>query len=434
MPAELTDDLAVDVLIIGGGVQGHYLARQLADRYSVCLLTDPTMRVETLEAEGYLSAGYDGNDANKIQPARRAAGYWKLWAESNEIPHDIVDTVYAVAPDDISLRTRLWSDAALGYTQSADLPQAFGGGTISEHMPFVTTNDVLISPSVMLNTLRKGIEHCCIEGKVMKIGLANDKAIEFVDVDVDGTTVPIVARYTVFAASGGNAGLLQKTAVRFRDVAKRKDRQELVKSSQAIRRRYVLCVRGDSLPPVAGHFGGFQVASHQVPGSRDRVWIVNPPIDDALTTLGPDALQFEVAVDSAVVSGVVRVLFGMSPELERIAHRVQWGVYARRKTEHPMMAVRNTSNVGQPAPAKIENFGLDTFMALWPSHTSYAMIVGDVAAERITESLGPRHDFGLAVSPAELAPSAPNPIVARWEADTFPWLGWDAFAREHGIS
>ncbi len=431
MPPELSDDLAVDVLIIGGGIQGHYLARQLADRYSVCLLTDPAARVETTEAEGYLSAGYEGNDANRIQPARRAAGYWKLWAESHELRHDEARTHYAVAPDELSTRPRLWSDASLVYRE-AELPGVFSGGSISDHVTFETSNDVLISPSVLLNELRRGIEHCCLRGSVIKISLNNDKAVDWVDVEIDGVTIPIVPRYTVLAASGGNAGLLQKVALRLRDPVRRKEGVDVAKASQAVRRRYLLCVRGADLPLVAGHYGGYTITAHTVDGG-DVVWIVNPPIDDTLTTLGADDLRFEVNVDDKVVAGAVGALFAMSPQIEREAHHFQWHVYARRKTEHPMMAARNTAKVGQPAPAKIDNFGLEQFMALWPSHSSYAMIVGDVAAERIAESLGPKGDFGLALSPAEFAHAEPEPAIARWEAPGFGWRSWDAFRADHSI-
>ena len=115
----MSDDLAVDVLIIGGGIQAHYLARQLSDDYSVCVLVDPSLREESLEAEGYMSAGYDGNDANRIQPARRAAGYWKLWAESNDLVHDETDPLFTVATDDLSTIPRLWSDASLVHVPVA---------------------------------------------------------------------------------------------------------------------------------------------------------------------------------------------------------------------------------------------------------------------------------------------------------------------------
>ena len=85
----------------------------------------------TLESTGYLSAGYDGNDANRIQPARRAAGWWRLWAESNGVPFaDGAARTTWSARDEVSTRTRLWTDAKLAATRSTSCPTAFAGGTL----------------------------------------------------------------------------------------------------------------------------------------------------------------------------------------------------------------------------------------------------------------------------------------------------------------
>lgn len=425
-------DLLVDVLVIGGGIMGHYLTRSLANRYSVCMLTDPTVRVETIEAEGYFSAGYDGNDVARIQPARRAAGYWKLWAESNGVEHDQADKQFLLAPDDEVARTRLWSDASLVFRRADAIAPVFSGGSCADHVPYLVENDVVVNPAHVLAELRRGIEDCCVEGEVVRFGLATDEAIDHVEVDVDGQTVPIVPRFVVLAASGGNAGLLHKIAVRFRDPARRKAGIDTARASQAVRHRLLVCVKGAELPLVAGQVDGLHVAAHPLTDTIDRVWLVSPPIDDARTVLGEEDLRFEVPVDSDAVADTVDRLLAASPELAGIAHRLQWSAYGRRKTEHPMMAVPDTSAVGQPAPAKVETFGLDAFLALWPSHLSYAMIVGDVAAERIGEALGPTGAFSDGLLPRHLAGRS-EPFRARWDHPEFPWDNWETFAGVHGI-
>ncbi len=433
MAADPGAELGVDVLIIGGGIMGHYLAQSLVPKYTVCLLTDPQIRVETIEAEGYFSAGYEGNDANRIQPARRAAGYWKLWAESNGVENDYAPTYFLVPPDDEIARTRLWTDAALVFHREDRVPSVFEGGSASSHLPYVVENDVIMNPAHVLGKLREGVEHCCLEGEVVKFIMASDEGIDYVEVDVNGELIPIVPRFTVLAASGGNAGLLSKVAVRTRDAEKRKDRVETAKTCQAVRKKYLLAARGSDLPLVAGHVNGLQITAHPLAGTNDRIWLVSPPIDDTLTTLGQEDLRFEVPVDPKVVAATIGTLFSTSPEIERIAHRLQWSVYVRRKTEHPMMAVRDTSSVGQPAPAKIETLGIDGFMALWPSHLSYSMIVGDVASERIGEYLGAPGDFSADLSVADLAGPL-EPLRPRWDRDDFPWHDWDSFAKTHDIS
>ena len=98
-PADLDGDLAVDVLVIGAGHPGAvHRPRGGADLLGVRGLRPGHGRRRTLESDGYLSAGYDGNDVNRIQPARRAAAWWRLWAESNGVGVRAEPTWYVVAP------------------------------------------------------------------------------------------------------------------------------------------------------------------------------------------------------------------------------------------------------------------------------------------------------------------------------------------------
>src|SRR4051794_27803263 len=98
MPPASDVDLGVDVLIIGGGIQGLYLARSLHPRYAVCVVADPRRPPEDLDSNGLFSAGYGGNDVVRIQPARRSAGYWRLWAESNDLDLDVATSLVALDP------------------------------------------------------------------------------------------------------------------------------------------------------------------------------------------------------------------------------------------------------------------------------------------------------------------------------------------------
>src|SRR3954454_6370591 len=151
MAPDLDGDLGVDVLIIGGGIQGLYIAREVAKTYSVCVVADPAVASATLESSGYLSAGYDGNDANRIQPARRAAGWWRLWAESNRVPFADEPPYYAVAPAEVSSRTRLWTDAMLATSPVDELPDIFLDGNLEGGAVFRADTDVVINPATILS-------------------------------------------------------------------------------------------------------------------------------------------------------------------------------------------------------------------------------------------------------------------------------------------
>ena len=432
MEPHLDRDLGVDVLVIGGGIQGLYLARELSRTYSVCVVSDPAVPTGTLESAGYLSAGYDGNDANRAQPARRAAAWWRLWAESNGVPFEVDPAWYVMPPTELATRTRFWSDATLSATQTDSLPPVFAGGCLEGDTPFRVDTDVVINPATLLMRLRHGIEDRCIEGEVVRFGLVSDDAIDHVQVQVGEAVVPIVPRFVVLAAGVGNADLLAKLGARFSDQAKRKSSKELSDGCQAVRAQYELCLRGPDLPVVNGRFEELVIATHPLTGSDDRVWVVSPPVDDARTTLGPANLRFELSIDRSVVASVVQRLFAMAPALEKQSADLRWSVYAARRTQHPALATRDTSTVAQPVPAKLEKFGIESFLAVWPSHLAYAQFVGDAVAERIAESLGPSVDFSDGPQPADLGQSAPT-LRARWDRDDFPWSDWADFSRSNVV-
>lgn len=432
MSAVPDGDLVVDVLIIGGGIQGLYVARSLAGRYSVCVLSDPATPVETLDSLGYISAGYEGNDAVRMQPARRSAGYWRLWAQSNGVPHDYATPYYVVPPAEEVSRPRLWSDAALNFRRVDRLPEVFAAGSLWEGTPYVVEDDVVINPARLLANLYEGLEDCCISGSIVRFGLSGDEAIDHVQVEMGERLVPIVPRFTVLAAGVGNATLLGMLGKRFSDQAVRKERQEVARSSQAVRRSTVISIRGRDLPLVSGWYDGLCLAAHPLSGDGERVWLIAPPVDDAQTKLGPDDLRFELSVESSLVASTLERLFTMTPEIRRMAGSLRWNAYVGRRTQHPSLAAPEISDVAQPVPAKLESFGLDAFLALWPSHLGYSMVLGDVAAERIADNLGRPLDATVTSKPTDFGErAAPHPM--RWDAADFTWQDWSTFAAAHGI-
>jgi glycine/D-amino acid oxidase-like deaminating enzyme len=429
MEPHLDGDLGVDVLVVGGGIQGLYIAREVARTYRVCVVSDPAVGTGTLESAGYLSAGYDGTDPNRAQPARRAAAWWRLWAESNAVPFDPEPAWYLVDPQDLATRTRYWSDATLGATQVESIPLELAGGSLEGSTPFRLDTDLVINPATLLTRLRHGLDDACITGEVVRFGLVSDDAIDHVQVQVGEQVVPIVPRFVVLAAGVGNADLLSKLGARFSDQAKRKASKEIVDGCQAVRCQYELCLRGPDLPLLNGHFGGMTIATH-TRADGDRVWVVTPPVDDARSVLGQANLRFDLAVDAAAVSQFVSQLRAVSPLIDSMVGDLRWSVYASRKTQHPSLAVGDPSGVAHPVPAKLEKFGLESFLAVWPSHLAYAQFVGDAVAERIAEALGSPGDFSDGPQPSDFAATPPE-LRARWDRDDFPWQDWSSFSSSY---
>jgi glycine/D-amino acid oxidase-like deaminating enzyme len=433
MAPDVDGDLGCDVLIIGAGIQGLYLANALVrDGYVVCLVTDPNSPLETTDADGYFSAGYDGNDVARIQPARRAAGFWRLWAESHQVTVDPQPPLAAVPVGEVPTRTRLWLDATLNMAETS-APDILAGGTLRGQQFYTLANDVVLSPTQVLARLRDGLAERHMWGEVVQFGLVGDTAIDYVNVDIgDRNIVPIVPRYTVLAANAGNAALLNLLASRFRDQHRRLEAKEAVKNSQAVRRELRVLVRGN-LPALDGQFGSLTIASHAMGTPGDRVWVVSVPAADDQTVMGIDDIRFEPQARPGAVAAVVAELFAMAPDLRAEAASVTWASFVARHSQHPM-AASSGPEIGRPVPAKIETLGLEGFLALWPSHLSYAMVLGDVAHERITTALGSPGSYTEGPQPFHFPEPSPESLIARWDQDGFAWLPWGEFAPLHGIA
>jgi hypothetical protein len=416
MDHEPAGDLGVDVLIFGSGLQAYYLADALHPRFSVCVVEDPSHPVEVLDDDGLFAAGYDGNDVARIQPARRAASFWRMWATDHGLDADAVPVLRTRVPETDRATTALWSDAALPFVPAGDLPEAMRGGVADQATTVRCPIDVVLSPAAVLGVFRDRVA---------------DQAIDLVELDVDGELVPVVARFVVFAADAANGELARQLTSRFGDPERRRDAKAAVRSCQANVRQSVVAVRGP-LPLVAGRFGDVWVTAHPDPrGGDDVVWLASVRPDPADTTEGPDDVRFDAPVRAEAVATVTESLFALSPWLFRHAHLLQWATFGRRHTQHPMVATTDT--IGEPVPARLDNFGLDAFFALWPSHPAYAMVLGDVAAERIAAQLGTSAAFSEGRTPLDLRTGPLPPITDRWWSPRTHWLDWDDYAERNDI-
>jgi hypothetical protein len=434
MSDEPGGDLAVDVLVIGSGLQGLYVARALQHRYSVCVVSDPSIPSDTLEWSGHISAGYEGNDVARMQPARRAAGYWRLWAESNAVPHDY-SPAYVVLPEPAGeAASRRWDDASLSY-ESAPIPEMLEGGSLDGEASFRVDNDLVLNPAVALSQLHTGLEAMCIEGRVTRFGLVGDRVIDHVQVETGGRTLPVVPGFVISAAGVGNAAVLDQIARRFADQSARLEHRETVRRCQAVQREPIVCIRG-ALPLIAGWFGELSIVAHPLRGTDEQggdevVWVVAGMPDPEQTVLGLDDTRFEPAVGPEVIAHMVTQLFDLSPKIDYSADSLHWGTYVGRRVQHPSVAGPDADRLATPVPAKLESFGLDGFLALWPSHPGYSMILGDVVAERVTDALDEPMPVDRMFEPGGGRPM--RTLLARWERPEFEWASWSSFAAHHGV-
>lgn len=428
MPPQRSQDLGVDVLIVGAGLQAAYLANSLHPRFSVLVVDDPGLPSDDLDGDGRFGAGYDGNDVARIQPARRAAAFWSHWARDQDLTDSRRRHVRLPAPRAVADRTSAWTAATLPFADCDPLPEVFEGGTARNARAFETPGDVVLDPGTVIDRLRASSAPRWVRAEVVAFSLFADDVIELVELDVAGKPVPVVARVVVVAAESGNAEVLRRLAARVRDPVRRREVTRGVRSCQAVLSQQVVAIRGD-LPLLAGTIDDLSYTSHA--DGDEVVWLVSPPPNPALTTLGPVDARFPVPVDSDEVAEVVEQVLAVSPMLFRHAHRLSWTAWGRRIAQHPMAA--GTGEIGAPVPARLDSFGFQGVLALWPSHPAFTMVLGDVAAERIAAELGTPADFSRSLEPEDLAHSPSSAPVSRWRRPVGGWSSWESFAEAHDI-
>lgn len=424
------DDFTVDVLVIGAGAQGRYVANALAPRYSVCVLTDPAVGATTLDTPGLVSAGYTGNDAVRMQAARRTAGFWRHWAETSDTRGASTPSFVSLFGPEVAPSTRRWEEAGLTYSR-ADLPHLLGDGRLSlEATTFRVDGDVVVDPGELLRSITPS-DVPFIDGTVSRFGLDADTVIDHVDIETLRGIVSVAPRFVVLAAGVGNAALLAAIARRFRDQSRRRLAGREARESQAVIDHHVVALRSAQLPVIAGTFGDIEVVAHPVPGSSDVVWLITARSASPRLAAGERDLRFDPPIDPERVAEIVRSLRTASPLIDAKPHDFEWSAYVTREAVHPV-AAEGGPMVGTPLPARLDAFGLDSFLALWPSHLGYTMLLGDVVAERVGAALG---DSAGPIDPRLLAVarSAPPAARSRWWSPSFLWHDWGTFAAIQGL-
>jgi hypothetical protein len=425
VPAEkaevVEDDVAIDVLIVGAGIQGLAMAQALRDRYSVWVVSGPHLASETLEAHGYFDAGYGATDATHATGARRAVGSWRSWFDRYGIDHSSGTCYRSVPSDQLSARRHLWSEVGLPATEVGAPPDPFFEGVLGRQHWFTVPEDRVANPAAILTRLRQGLEDRILDAEVRRFGVFGDGTLDHVELAAGDLTLVVVPRFVVLAAGSANAGLLNAVAARFSSSPTRIARRESAVRSQASVRQTTLCLRGD-LPRLSGKFADVSLTSHEA--GDEVVWLVSVAGHRDLR-LGP-VHGPPPGPDPECLETALRRLFALAPSIERRAGRFRWSAYGSVRVVHPALAEGGC--VGEPAPARLDRFGMsDAFFALWPTNLSHAALLSDIAAEHIGRILGSRTVGDDGARPWEVArPRLPG-RKPRWERPDQAWYDWDTF-------
>jgi glycine/D-amino acid oxidase-like deaminating enzyme len=108
--------IEVDVLIVGGGVQGLWLLNDLTKvGYNVVLIEkDKIGGSQTLHSHGYIHKGHLYHDIEMVRRLKSSEDRWERFCEKNKIPLNRANSYYGFAsPSNADMWYKTWTSAQL---------------------------------------------------------------------------------------------------------------------------------------------------------------------------------------------------------------------------------------------------------------------------------------------------------------------------------
>jgi glycine/D-amino acid oxidase-like deaminating enzyme len=348
----------VDVLVVGGGVQGLSVLLELQRRgvASAFLLSrDPLGEGETLHSHGYLRRGYDLPVDTPLPLARGFADAFEWWARflaRKGLRYAEGSPTY-LGTADPSVAAR-WHELGLPFEPLSRPPEPLAAGHYARGGHLFRTEERLFLGTDVVRALEDEVAGGFARGEVIRVTLDRGrKRIERCEAMVGDRIVPFRPSFVVLAAGRDAQRLLRGVAAgapgNGETLADRMDEPHLVREVPMI------LARGKDLPNVSGFFldAKLFIAAHPA-GEGARMWVATP-LGGHATTRGDVDGRREPAVDPSLVStGLDRLRAVVPGALE--GRGVGIGAYSGAKIDHPS---------GAPAPV-VADLGVANLQVAWP--------------------------------------------------------------------
>jgi hypothetical protein len=330
-------DIAVDVLLIGGGIQGLMVLRKCLEvgwKSTLIVTRNPLGTGETLHSHGYDLRGYLlSSDASEFAQQLANSSWWQQWSSppgstyAGDSP-----TYYGVSTAGAEERRATWRKSGLPFEECAELPPALQGGTyaVTQSTVFKTQNRML-PPWRILMAISQPLQGNIAQGELTGISLdETERHIKSCQVKLDGRERTFSPKLVVLAAGRDNQRLLKaiKTSKGEYPFAKQCSELHLV--------RYIpmLLLKGN-LPDISGSFTDIpiMIASHPC-DDGERMWIVTLTENQRTTRNDVNSLE-EPAVEPQTVQQTISKLCRLVPSVKNAIDTLRFSFYLGGKVDHP---------------------------------------------------------------------------------------------------
>jgi len=420
--------IRVDVLIMGGGIQGLWLLRDLVGAgYSAVLLEIRALGGEqTCHSHVYLHRGYNYQRIELIKALGKAHQRWEHCLKTDPLPGP-KPVLGFTNPADCEKKKKAWEHAGLKAPEplsEAEWSVPLRGGSIKSCW---STDEEYADATVLVSALMQGLEeHTSRIERVLDMTLSMvelDRYTRFEVTEVkirlpSGKVVAVQPSAVVFAAGYGNQQLLNF-------LARYEELKPAFANQQQVRKGHMLVVEG-SIEPLCGIFSfGEEHELFIVPRTHKErtIWLISDNRSPALSSVEDYFGRCHVR------QWLPRVLAGLdnlAPDYFKDDKKAQlrWGVYEAPKAEG-----RQAGNL-PPEHVVLHHRSVPNVWAVWPTKLTLAPLASQEVVAEIECDLTASGQSELP-SQWHKVRSPLRPEDERWTKT--PLVSWEDFKRGHDL-
>jgi hypothetical protein len=413
----------LDVLVIGGGVQGLWLLNDLHEHgYSALLLERRELGGEqTCHSHVYIHQGHLYQESELAERLKAVTLLWETWLRSHRPRRTVMPSYFGFQNrGDADEKKKLWQNPRLDlpfrdYREVA-MPLALKGGTIKV---VLESHEVCLNGRSLMLELQKGLSDFI--GRIddvadIRLNIGMDRIDDLEVVIPGGRSLTFRPGALILAAGCGNQALLDRAA------GGRHSFWLRVREVQQIRKGHMLVVKGEKrrLPPLTGVFHpyGLFIVSRNL--GKETVWLVSDNRSEPLSSVD-DWLRYD---ERWWLPLVVEGLREIAPRYFNRPMRFKWGVYAAPKAEGRAIGAI-------PHEERIEQFRLSNLWAVWPTKLTLAPKVSSEVIRQLPNAI--KKPTPWSAIPVEWSKHR-VPVTAapeRWEKTAF--VTWKEFRECYNI-
>jgi hypothetical protein len=425
----------IDIVIIGGGIQGLILLHQciIKNKNVVLFTKDNVGDGETLHGHEFINTGFFGNNATSMKQAKsNNEELIKLLVEFDIQPFSDYPC-YMVThleskdhPLSSNKLMKIWETTGheCHILSEDELPESLKG---QKSYQIVKTKDYVLDTKLLTQKLYERYKQYIKKGELIQTKLNSDgTSVKSIAVKTENGDVHINCKKLLLATGAWTTRLLYTTVTCDNDESKSKFLSTIHKQLKCCQVPMV-CVTGDDIPAlsVVGIALKNKLFSAGAPhvDTQKPVWKSTPlPFNMPLLD---ETQEFNANIDPEIdptqVQHTVESFREVFPSFDQMARNFQFSVYYGWKAEHP-------TNDALPKLQYVTNFGLQNAVSCIPAVWTNIIVAAQEALNQLSiDNLESSEETIDSLS------NLPGASMGTLKYQKIEWIDWNTFTDRYMI-